>query len=222
MARCPTWRGFIPGGWVAWALGSCTVCLLEPGARFPAPTQLALLAVSIPCLLANVRTSAALTSDRVLLTAVSVISVWALFSRFAYVLLTLPGIGLKAAPAVTLPWILYAIALIAIGFAFRARYLRYLSFAVFGATLVKIFAYDLTDLDPGIRVVLLMLLGLGMVGAASGTSIRRAAGRETLKSGAASNNQAGTDVLRPAYFHPRSKPRRADSAAVSRGGTHHA
>jgi uncharacterized membrane protein len=74
-------------------------------------------------------------------------------------------IGLKTAPALTLAWIVFAIALIALGFIYKARYLRFWSFGVFASALVKIFLYDLADLDPGVRVILLMVLGMGMVGA---------------------------------------------------------
>jgi len=67
-------------------------------------------------------------------------------------------------PALTFAWILYAVILIAIGFQYKARYLRYWSLAIFGATVGKIFLYDLSYLDPGIRVILLMMLGVAMVG----------------------------------------------------------
>ena len=67
--------------------------------------------------------------------------------------------------ALTLGWTLLAIGLMTVGFRFKVPVLRYWGIGVFALTLGKVFAFDLANLDPGIRVCLLLLLGIGMIGA---------------------------------------------------------
>ena len=102
--------------------------------------------------------------DRGAWISAGVASFWLMFSRLAFVVLTSPSIGLKAPASLTVAWTLLATALLVLGFAYRERALRYWGLAVFGATLLKVFVFDLAYLDPGIRVVLLLCLGLCMLG----------------------------------------------------------
>lgn len=88
---------------------------------------------------------------------------WFLFSRLGFLILTLPSIGMKEAAAISLAWTLYAFGLIVAGFAWKQPFLRYMSFALFACTLCKVLAYDLSELDSGIRVAVLMALGFAML-----------------------------------------------------------
>jgi hypothetical protein len=92
------------------------------------------------------------------------LAIWGIFSRLVFVLLAHPSIGIDGSAAVTLAWTIYAVILVIVGFRFSMKTLRYLSFVVFGATLGKVMLLDLAALDPGIRVAVLMALGLAMIG----------------------------------------------------------
>ncbi len=67
--------------------------------------------------------------------------------------------------ATTASWVVFAVVLIVAGFRLDRRFLRYFSLAVFGLTLAKVVLIDLSELDSLIRVGILLLLGLGMIGA---------------------------------------------------------
>ncbi|MEQ1934622.1 MAG: DUF2339 domain-containing protein, partial [Fimbriimonadaceae bacterium] len=85
-----------------------------------------------------------------------------LWSRIGHQVFT-EFVGIKDAPAITASWIIYACITIALGFRFKIQALRFFSFAVFGLTIVKVMLFDLSGLDPGIRVVILLFLGLAMI-----------------------------------------------------------
>jgi hypothetical protein len=62
-------------------------------------------------------------------------------------------------------WVLYAVVLLGLGFLRDQRILRFGSFGIFGATIIKIFTWDLAQsIDPVLRVVILLGLGLAMLG----------------------------------------------------------
>ncbi len=65
----------------------------------------------------------------------------------------------------TVVWTAYASALLTVGFAIKEKELRYLGLALFGAAVVKVLTIDIAEVSEGIRVVVLMLLGLAMLGA---------------------------------------------------------
>ena len=159
------WAGLIPQGWVTILGASIGVLSLQSIVRTPVPTEVTLVVVAILGVLLMARCTSLASKERAVLTSVSTVTIWILFSQLSFDLLSSRVIGLKTAPALTLAWIVLAIALIALGFICKARYLRFWSFGVFASALVKIFLYDLADLDPGVRVILLMVLGMGMVGA---------------------------------------------------------
>ncbi len=94
---------------------------------------------------------------------VATMLIWLLETSLFELLLGQAGLGLKSSAAITVGWIIYAALLLVLGFLYRASILRYFSMAVFAATLVKVLAYDLSYLDPGVRVGILMALGLAMI-----------------------------------------------------------
>jgi uncharacterized membrane protein len=89
---------------------------------------------------------------------------WALPSSLLQQVLRSSPFELAISPAVTVSWVLFAVVLISVGFRFDRRFLRYGSLAIFAVTVLKVFWLDLSELDPLIRVGILMLLGFGMVG----------------------------------------------------------
>ena len=93
-----------------------------------------------------------------------VIGLWALATFFIRQILIMPSVGVKEVAALTISWVMVAVAVIAMGFILDRRYLRYWSLAIFMITVGKVFLIDLAETDAVVRVVMLMLLGLGMVG----------------------------------------------------------
>lgn len=87
---------------------------------------------------------------------------WGVFSRLVYVLAT-TTYGMEGSAAITLGWTLYAAILIVIGFLIDHRPLRLSALAIFGATLGKVLLHDLREVDPAVKVVLLILLGTAMI-----------------------------------------------------------
>jgi uncharacterized membrane protein len=72
-------------------------------------------------------------------------------------------VGMKSSAAMTVSWIAFAIILMGIGFIYRNRALRLWSFGAFGLTVAKVLLSDLAYLDAGIRVVILLALGMAMI-----------------------------------------------------------
>ncbi len=62
-------------------------------------------------------------------------------------------------------WAAYGMGLIALGFNRRSPVLRYLALALFGITVVKLFAVDLLALDGIYRIVGFIVLGLVLLAA---------------------------------------------------------
>jgi hypothetical protein len=104
-----------------------------------------------------------LGSDRESTLAFGTIAVWGFFTRLSYVLLTRPQIGLTDMASITVAWIVFAIALIGLGFGFKVPTLRFMSLGLFMLTLAKVLLFDLEALDPAIRIGVLMALGLAML-----------------------------------------------------------
>jgi uncharacterized membrane protein len=57
----------------------------------------------------------------------------------------------------------YSLMLIGLGISGRKRYLRIAAIALFAATLVKLFFYDITELDTIMKTVLFLALGVLML-----------------------------------------------------------
>ena len=71
---------------------------------------------------------------------------------------------MQALPADSLAWTVYAFAIMGLGFLFDFRTLRYSSLAFLTATVLKVLILDLSGAAPGIRVAVLMALGLVLIG----------------------------------------------------------
>ena len=93
-----------------------------------------------------------------------VLGEWILMTNFLRQELMRPWIGMHGVAALSVSWVIIAVSLIACGFQFQRRYLRYWSLGIFMVTVGKVFLIDLSELDSVIRVLMLMLLGIGMVG----------------------------------------------------------
>jgi uncharacterized membrane protein len=92
------------------------------------------------------------------------VATWAAFSRLVYLIAIHEPFGMQKNAAVTFSWILYAVLILCVGFVAKARALRFTSFATLALTIAKVMLLDLAGLDPGIRVALLLMLGLAMLG----------------------------------------------------------
>jgi len=89
---------------------------------------------------------------------------WLVFSRWVDLTLTWGGIALHGASTMTVAWIVYALALLTLGFRLGIKELRLWSFAVMFATISKILLVDLASTDVPFRVGVLLGLGLLMLG----------------------------------------------------------
>ncbi|MFA5793659.1 MAG: DUF2339 domain-containing protein [Candidatus Brocadiia bacterium] len=61
-------------------------------------------------------------------------------------------------------WAVYALALLVIGIARKSALVRWLSFVMFGVTIVKVFLFDMAGLEPIYRITSFMILGIILVG----------------------------------------------------------
>lgn len=149
-------RNILSASWVAMILATVSGLSMESGSAVAA---LACIVVATVC---TVGLSISAAQDKTLTSIGGSILLWvqttllggAILTHFAHV---------RATPAMSISWTIFASALMFAGFRFADRSLRLMSFTVFGATLIKVFAFDLTDLDPGVRVAVLLLLGLAML-----------------------------------------------------------
>jgi len=91
-------------------------------------------------------------------------ALWATTTQLGYLLLSTSSIGMKYNAAISTSWVLFAAATLCIGFVLKLRDLRLMSFAVVAATVGKVFLVDLSALDSGLRVAVLLFLGLAMIG----------------------------------------------------------
>lgn len=94
----------------------------------------------------------------------TILGFWTLVSSLVHLLVLDLTLIVKDAAAWSTGWVITAIILIVSGFRFHRRHLRYGSLAIFGFTVLKVFLYDLSNLDSLVRVVILLLLGFGMLG----------------------------------------------------------
>jgi len=89
---------------------------------------------------------------------------WLVFSRWGDLTLTWGGVALHGASTMTVAWIVYALALLILGFRLSVKELRLWSFAVMFATVSKILLVDLASTNIPFRVAVLLGLGLLMLG----------------------------------------------------------
>ncbi|HLK15418.1 MAG TPA: DUF2339 domain-containing protein [Fimbriimonadaceae bacterium] len=123
-----------------------------------------IIALAVPLVL--VRATATATKERIFLTAVPIALNWMSFTRLCLHWTNFPEE--RANAVVSLAWTAYAMILIALGFGYRAPYIRYWALAIFGTVLVKVFLIDLANVEAAIRVAVLLFLGLCMVAAGYG------------------------------------------------------
>lgn len=151
-------RSFLGAGWIALTVSTIASLSVASGSA-------SAIAVLVCALIASAWTvgwSIAASKESTALAVGGCILLWvqatllgdAVLPHFAHV---------RSAPAMSISWTVFASALMVAGFRFSNRTLRLVSFAAFGATLIKVFAFDLTDLDPGVRVAVLLLLGIAML-----------------------------------------------------------
>jgi hypothetical protein len=91
---------------------------------------------------------------------------WSLVSGLFIHTLDLPPFRLTFDASVSVAWTFYAAVMLVIGFWANTPVLRYWALAVFGITIAKVVVYDLAFLDPVVKVV--VLIGLGIVMLAGG------------------------------------------------------
>lgn len=65
----------------------------------------------------------------------------------------------------TLFWLLYAAALLVVGFARNSIFVRVEALALLGAAVLKTFVVDLSEVDPAVRIVSFLVLGLVLLAA---------------------------------------------------------
>lgn len=97
---------------------------------------------------------------------------WMTFSRLAFVTPAALHRHTDSVLSTSVAWIAYAVLLIVVGFAWSVQSLRYVSLAVFGATVGKVLLVDMANTDPAIRVCVFLALGLAML-AGGNAYIRR-------------------------------------------------
>jgi hypothetical protein len=168
-----SWLGALVAGWIAAFVGALSSLFTDEiinymnGAFGIHPSRhmaldLSLLVASILGFLAigavtKPNDSKSRNVEQVL--AVLLLPLW---TRISHLLLSeIVGISMQA--SISAAWIAYGCICIAIGFRYKIRILRYFSFAVFGVTVAKVLLLDLSGLDPGIRVVILLALGMAMI-----------------------------------------------------------
>lgn len=72
----------------------------------------------------------------------------------------------RARPAaISALWAIFAAGMTTVGFLRSRRGLRYCSFALFGATTVKVFVWDMSDFSTPYRIMSFLILGLMLIGA---------------------------------------------------------
>ncbi|MFI5387389.1 MAG: DUF2339 domain-containing protein [Fimbriimonadales bacterium] len=89
---------------------------------------------------------------------------WVVFTRWVDVALTWSGTDLHGVQTMTVAWIVYALALLTLGFSLKAKELRYWSLGIMFTTVCKILVIDLANTSTPFRVGVLLGLGLLMLG----------------------------------------------------------
>lgn len=153
---------FAVGGW-ALLIFAAAAYIASPPLALPVDSlvSLGLLAT----LILGGRQSASLIDSKREYRVFLALAGWAAFSRFSWalVMLYMPSIG--SSPAISVGWTVYAFALLALGFAYRAIEFRYVSFVVMAATVVKVLFVDLATTDKMLRVGIVMGLAIVLLAA---------------------------------------------------------
>lgn len=154
------WRQLSYLGWCLFA--ACWPLYLAAQLfEFPIQTELTALSMGLALLVILATASAKLEPGGDLMRAVGAALALPIVSRACVVVANLWGA--QASATVSVVWTVYAIGLIAAGFALSDRHLRVLSLALFGVTAAKVILVDLSVLEPAVRVAVLMFVGVAMI-----------------------------------------------------------
>ncbi len=162
------WSGTAVIGWGVALMSAVLAFFSNDGMMFetrrsePFGMQMGLLLAAISAVLISGLASKRFDQQTKATEVACAVVILPLWTRVGHLLLT-EVVGIKDAPAVTAAWIIYACITIGIGFRFNLQALRFFSFSVFGLTIAKVMLFDLSGLDPGIRVVILLFLGIAMI-----------------------------------------------------------
>ncbi len=159
------WNSLIAHIWVALTIAALMASRVHHNGNEQPLLDAALALLTLATFYPVVVTTAPFDQTKKYVTGGTVFLIWLILSKLSIQILGAKLIGLKPDPAMSFGWTAYAVTLMALGFKYKARYLRYWGIGVFTVTLAKVFMVDLSALDSGIRVGVLMLLGLGMLGA---------------------------------------------------------
>ncbi|HYL59748.1 MAG TPA: DUF2339 domain-containing protein [Candidatus Acidoferrales bacterium] len=141
-------------------------------------TRISSVSIAIACLYASQliapRADAAPTAEPTveLENVVELIERYArqMLSLFATAMLTALFYLEVAGSLLTVAWALEAVALLTAGFALRERVLRLSGLLLFGVSILKVFAYDLRELEALPRIASFVVLGLMLIGVSFGYS----------------------------------------------------
>ncbi|MFI5386249.1 MAG: DUF2339 domain-containing protein [Fimbriimonadales bacterium] len=95
--------------------------------------------------------------------AIACAGFWVLLTKWTQVLFIQTAAGAGSFAPSTLSWVVYALLLLILGFAVRSATLRFASFVVMFATVLKILFFDLSTTSVASKMALLLLLGLMML-----------------------------------------------------------
>ena len=167
------WKYLALGTWANLALCGCLYPAMKvPALGFAIPpgrtvdkgqdmlVMVALLTVSLVAAKAAVRGGEKASS---VCHATALVN-WAIVFGIFMAILEGPPFRIKFDAAMSVSWTAYAALLLVLGFKFNQPALRYWALAIFASTITKVVAYDLAYLDPVIRVIVLMVLGVVMFG----------------------------------------------------------
>lgn len=163
IANVKKWGGILMLGWCA-LFGA----FLGYGATFEfrppnLELEIPILVATIGILLMASRAIHATGGSREAAGVVGAITIMPAFARLVFIGMTGESIGMSGNAAMTFGGTLYAALVLIAGFAMDLRGTRITALTCFGLTLTKVLLVDLVALDPGIRVALIILLGMAMI-----------------------------------------------------------
>ncbi len=168
------WLGTLVVGWMAALVGGAMAVMTDEMVGYfentaqnvPASKHLALdlglLVAAHTALLLIARATKLFelkTRSTELATAIFMVPLWTRLGQLSLTQL----VGMNSGAAISASWIAYACICLAVGFRRRIQVLRFFSFAVFAVSVGKVMLIDLVGLDAGIRVVILLFLGVTMI-----------------------------------------------------------
>jgi uncharacterized membrane protein len=160
--------------WTVNFLESGTTGAIGPGVS----TRIATVSIAIACLYASQLISPRTETAPPEQPASELEEVFALIGRYARPMFSLFATAMLTAlfylevsgSLLTVAWAFEAVALLAAGFALRERVLRLSGLLLFGVSILKVFAYDLRELEALPRIASFVVLGLMLIGVSFGYS----------------------------------------------------